>query len=65
MIAGKAAGIFDDLAEVAYESAVPEGNALASSPSAHDLYRPLVRQHIKWQSILSESFDQMSGQNIA
>ena len=64
MIAGRAAGIFGDLAEVAYERAHPEGNVISPSANEHDLYQPLVREHIRWQTILSESFEQMSDKSI-
>lgn len=64
MIAGRAAGIFGDLAEVAYERAHPEGNVISPSANEHDLYQPLVREYIRWQTILSESFEQMSDKSI-
>ncbi len=56
MIAGKAAGIFDDLAELAYEHALPAGSRLEPDINTNRLYQPLVEQYIQWQSILSEQF---------
>jgi xylulokinase len=56
MIAGKAAGIFNDLAAVAQEHAVPASAPLAPNPSVHDVYKPLVVQHIRWQALLKEGF---------
>jgi xylulokinase len=56
MIAGKAAGVFDDLSEVAHVHALPEGGSFKPDESNHAHYRPLVQQYIHWQGILSESF---------
>jgi len=56
MIAGKAAGVFDDLTEIAYKHALPAGAPLEPDVDTHTLYRLLVGQHIKWQAILSDGF---------
>lgn len=56
MIAGKAAGIFEDLAVVAQEHAVAAGAPLAPDASEHALYQPLVARHIRWQRMLKEEF---------
>jgi xylulokinase len=56
MIAGKAAGIFDDLAGVASRSATPAGEPLHPDMHNHKLYRPYVDQHIAWQAMLSDAF---------
>lgn len=56
MIAGKAAGIFDDLAEVAYQHAVPAGPRLSPDDERSSIYQPLVAQYIQWQAELAESF---------
>lgn len=56
MIAGKAAGIFDDLAEVAYEHAIPAGVRLLPDGEHVHVYQPLVQQYIQWQSELAQSF---------
>jgi xylulokinase len=56
MIAGKAAGIFNDLAQVAQEHAVAAGAPLAPDASEHALYQPLVARHIRWQDTLKEGF---------
>jgi len=56
MIAGKAAGIFDDLAEVAYEHAIPAGVRLLPDGEHVHIYQPLVQQYIQWQSELAQSF---------
>ena len=56
MIAGKTAGIFDDLAEVALQHAHPADAPLEPDVDTHTIYRLLVNQHIKWQVILSDGF---------
>jgi len=56
MIAGKAAGIFDDLVTVASEQARPASDPLPPDPDNHAAYQALVAQHIQWQSILSQAF---------
>jgi xylulokinase len=56
MIAGKAAGLFDDLAAVAETHAIPAGAQLEPDPAMHTLYRPLIQEYIEWQGFLSDSF---------
>lgn len=56
MIAGKAAGVFDDLATVATAHARPAGAAIKPHPEAHAAYQPIVRQYIALQRTLSEVF---------
>ena len=60
MIAGKAAGIFDDLAEVASRSAKPAGEPARPDLDKHNLYKPYVEQHIAWQEMLSDAFVKMA-----
>ena len=64
MIAGKAAGIFDDLAEVAGRAAQPAGDPLRPDPDNHALYQPYVQQHIAWQELLSAGFVTMAGDAV-
>ena len=45
MIAGKAVGVFDDLAEVAARSTGLDGPAFTPRPDAQALYQPLVEAH--------------------
>jgi xylulokinase len=59
MVAGKAAGVFDDLVTVATEHAIPEGDALIPDETVHKIYEPLVAQHIQWQVTLRDAFVQM------
>jgi xylulokinase len=56
MIAGKAAGIFDDLVEVADRGAIPSGDPLHPDLQCHTAYQPAVKQYIEWQSVLQKSF---------
>ncbi|MCL4805063.1 MAG: xylulose kinase [Anaerolineae bacterium] len=52
MIAGKAAGIYDDLAAVATAHARPAGDPIRPSADNHEVYRPLVDRHIALQAQL-------------
>jgi xylulokinase len=56
MIAGKAAGLYDDLAETAAEHARPAGPAIRPSAELHETYRPLVERYIRLQGQLLEIF---------
>ena len=56
MIAGKAAGIYDDLAAVAAAHAQPAGQPIRPSAERHEFYRPLVDRHIRLQKQLVEIF---------
>lgn len=59
MIAGKAAGLFDDLAEVASRFALPAGEALQPKEENHALYKPYVEQYIQWQVMLAGTFKRL------
>lgn len=56
MIAGKAAGIYDDLAAVAAAHALPAGDPIRPSAENHETYRPLVDRHVRLQQQLVEIF---------
>lgn len=56
MIAGKAAGIFDDLTEVAMRHAQPASEPLRPDPEIFSVYQPLVAKHIALQATLRETF---------
>jgi xylulokinase len=56
MIAGKAAGIYDDLAATAAEHARPAGDPIRPSAEIHEVYQPLVDRHIRLQEQLAEMF---------
>jgi xylulokinase len=56
LIAGKAAGIYDDLAATAIEHAQPAGGPILPSTANNVLYQPLVDRHIRLQEQLVEIF---------
>jgi xylulokinase len=56
MIAGKAVGIYDDLAAVAAAHATPAGPPVQPSAANHETYRPLVDRHVRLQGQLMEIF---------
>ena len=53
MIAGKAAGIYDDLTAVAAEHARPAGEPFWPRAELHAAYKPFVDRYIAWQETLS------------
>jgi len=59
MIAGKAAGVFDDLALTASEHALPVGEPLSPDASRHAAYTQLTTQYILWQDTLTDAFTNM------
>ena len=61
MIAGKAVGLFSDLAETAYQHASVEPDSFQVDPAVHAAYLPLVDQYVSWQAILVNTF--MNGQH--
>jgi xylulokinase len=56
MIAGKAAGLFDDLATVAYAKAKPAGAPIQPDQGRYDKYRRHVERYIDLQHSLTEIF---------
>jgi xylulokinase len=56
MIAGKAAGLIDDLASHAENSAVHDGPALSPSSELHREYAPAVERYIRLESSLNQFF---------
>lgn len=60
MIAGKAAGIFDDLASVALEHSTPDAARLEPDAERYALYQPLVEQYIRWQEVLSRAYVELA-----
>ncbi len=59
LIAGKAAGVYDDLAEVAAAHARPEGAPVLPDPDRHAGYAPLVARHIALQALLEQAFGEL------
>ncbi|WP_374689339.1 FGGY-family carbohydrate kinase [Promineifilum sp.] len=56
MIAGKAAGLFDDLAATATEHARPAGPPIRPSAERHAAYEPLVERYVRLQEQLEQLF---------
>jgi sugar (pentulose or hexulose) kinase len=56
LIAGRAAGLFDDLAFQAEASTQPDGNAVAPDPENHRRYIPIKRKYIELQQNLQRYF---------
>jgi xylulokinase len=56
MIAGKAAGIYQDLTEVALRHTTPDGKPFSPDAERHSFYQPLVERYIEMQSSLAELF---------
>lgn len=54
LIAGKAVGIFNDLAEMAARSTGLDGSPFTPRPEAQALYQPLVEKYIHLQQMLSD-----------
>jgi len=59
MIAGRAVGLFEDLAETATVTTEPRGEPVMPRSDATDAYRPLVERYISWQQVLSDMFEAM------
>ncbi len=63
MIAGKAAGLIDDLALFSDRMSEEKGNPILPEPVAHRIYQPLVDQYINMESRLEEYFIQIGNMN--
>lgn len=59
MIAGKAVGIFPNLAETAMAAAEASGQPVKPLADERAIYEPLVAQYIRWQQVLDETFQNM------
>ena len=62
MIAGKAAGIFDDLTTTAYDHARPTGKPVAPDAERHAAYQSHVSRYIHLQETLADSFVRAKGE---
>jgi len=58
MIAGKAAGLIDNLAEHAARTAIPDGAAVQPDAERHLAYQPLVERYIQMETMLNRFFTQ-------
>jgi xylulokinase len=59
LIAGKAVGIFSDLAEAATITTQPVGEPVRPRPEVHTAYIPYVEKYISWQEVFSEAFHRL------
>ena len=57
LIAGKAAGLFDNLAQRAEEGANPYGKAARPNPANQEIYAPIVARYIELQKNLNDFFN--------
>lgn len=57
MIAGKAAGVIDDLKEHAWKTSHTEGSPFIPLEPQQETYKPLVEKYIRMQSMLVEFFE--------
>jgi xylulokinase len=60
LIAGKAVGVFSDLAETATITTQPAGGPVQPRPEMHAVYQPYVEKYIGWQEVFSKSFRQLA-----
>jgi xylulokinase len=56
LIAGKAVGLFGDLAETAARYAQPAGEPVRPEADRHALYQPLITRYIQMQDLLAEYY---------
>lgn len=56
MVAGKAAGLIENLAEHAAKTAIPEGVTVQPDHDRHQAYQPLVERYIQMESMLNRFF---------
>jgi xylulokinase len=56
LIAGKAAGLFGDLAQQAGQYAVPEGEAIRPQPANQEVYASMIAGYIELQKKLNEFY---------
>ena len=56
MIAGKAAGLIDNLADHADKTALCNGNSLLPSSANHKIYQPLIRRYIEMESMFNHFY---------
>jgi xylulokinase len=56
MIAGKAAGVIENLADHARKTALPIGNPIQPDPAVFQVYQPLVKRYIRMQEMLEQFY---------
>lgn len=60
MIAGKAAGVYDDLAETAVRFATTAGDPVLPDPELHAFYQPLAARYVELQAALTDIYSTQS-----
>lgn len=53
LIAGKAAGLFDDLAYRAAEGALPDGELVRPNPANREIYTAMAARYIEMENALA------------
>jgi xylulokinase len=56
MIAGRAVGLFSDLAETATATTATAGRPASPREEATTTYRPLTERYVAWQQTLARAF---------
>ncbi|MHC1773370.1 MAG: FGGY-family carbohydrate kinase [Flexilinea sp.] len=56
MVAGKAAGIIDNLAEYAIRTSYPSGNLFSPNGQNNQIYQPLIKKYIQMENLLDSYF---------
>jgi xylulokinase len=64
LVAGKAAGLYDDLATVAEETTLPVGEPILPDKGRNQVYEPLVKQYIHLQDELAGYFSDRPGMEL-
>ncbi|MCJ7738342.1 MAG: FGGY family carbohydrate kinase [Anaerolineae bacterium] len=62
LVAGRAVGLFDDLAEAATRTTQPDGAPIQPQQPAVETYRQLSAQYVSWQGNLAEAFHALAAQ---
>ncbi|MGD2165130.1 MAG: FGGY family carbohydrate kinase [Anaerolineae bacterium] len=61
MVAGRAVGLFDDLAETAMRTTGAKGDPVRPQPDTVEVYRGLADRYIRWEEKLGEGFRGLRG----
>ena len=64
LIAGKAVGVFNNLAETATITTHPAGDPVLPKPETHAAYQSYVERYIRWQEVFSKAFRQLSVNDV-
>ncbi len=61
MVAGRAVGLFDDLAETAMRTTEAKGEPVEPRPEVVEVYKGLADRYIGWERVLSDAFRSLGG----